>query len=181
MGLSPPETLLGMLAELVIAPVLEFVLGVVAFQIGRGFVLMVSFGRWRCDPFLSIDDRPMNQSGRPEFLTLGLSPLTGRDESGWGGLWRRRHGRVVLPAEVTAGVGLLLLAGFAVGVFFVARFVREPATQTPEPEPVVALSPVHAVPRTRRSSWVRAAESNGFCTKPASPSPANRAVASSSV
>lgn len=166
-------------AELAIAPVLEFVLGVVAFQVGRGFVSLVSFGRWRCDPFLSIDDRPLNQSGRPEFLTLGLSPLTGRDESGWGGLWRRRHGRVVLPAEVTAGVGLLLLAGFAVGAFFVAQFAREPEPQTPEP--VVVLSPVHAVPRTRRSSWVRAAESNGFCTKPASPSPANRAVASSSV
>jgi hypothetical protein len=117
-----------MIAELILAPVLEFVFGIVGYQFGRIAISVVSLGAWTCDPFLSVEEQDSARPKAPTYLPILLRTAGDRatDSPRLGGVYRRRQGRVVVSAEVTVLVGLLVFIGIGVGLGYGWWLARQP-------------------------------------------------------
>ena len=126
-----------MIAELILAPFLELVFGIVGYQFGRIAISVVSLGAWTCDPFLSVEEQNSARPKVPTHLSILLRTADDRAAEGprLGGIYRRRQGRVVVSAEVTVLVGLLVFVGIGVGLGYGWWLARQPT---------VALSPIPA-------------------------------------
>lgn len=119
-----PASLLG---ELIVAPVLEIVFHVVGYQVGRITVTVLTLGAWGCDPFLS-DSPPQGARGSGMYCLVPMQrKFVQRSLDGprLGGLYRRRSGRVFLPAEVTALIGVVVSIAVAVGVGYLSSPAKD--------------------------------------------------------
>ncbi len=78
-----PASIIG---EIILRPLFELMFHVVAYHVGRVVVPVVSFGCWKCDPFLR--DVP-------------------RKKLRWGGFYHLRGQQIYLTADATSLAGLL--------------------------------------------------------------------------
>ena len=84
------------LGELILKPVLEFLLEGVCYYLGRVVIYVTTLGRVACDH---------------------ITRETPRRKLGWHGLFSRRAGRINLTTDATAGVGVLFLL-VLLGIYF---------------------------------------------------------------
>ena len=86
------------IGELILQPILEFIVHFVGYYIGRVVVPIFSFGRIKCDR---------------------ITADTPRRKLKWGGSFHRRGQQIYLTAEATAGVGVIFVVLVVAGGFLV--------------------------------------------------------------